>query len=217
MKTIGEILRNERLKKNYQTSQIALAIKIKEKFIFAMENNDFSFFPEEVFALGHIQNYAEFLELDFNEIIPFFRRTWEMKRNQFDEKSKNHANEFVFNSKIDSVGRNFSRIILVSGIGLIIAAFIFFLVLQYERNIIHPKLKIVYPAEDIATSSEKITLKGETDNDDKIFVNGEEIKVDENGFFEFSIDLNQGLNKFVFRAVNPYQKETTVERLILRK
>lgn len=217
MKTIGEILHSERLKKNYSPLQVASAIKIKEKNVIAIENNDFSLFSEEAFALGHIQNYAEFLGLSFKEIIPFFRRTWEMKRNQSDEKSKSQVNNFILNSKIDPVARNFSRIILVSGIGLIITIFIFFLILQYERNIIHPKLKIIYPAIDTTTSSKKITLKGETDNDDKIFVNGGEIKVDKNGIFEFSVDLNSGLNKFVFRAVNPYQKETIVERLVLKK
>lgn len=217
MKTIGEILRSERLRKNYSISEIASFIKLKEKFVVAIENNDFSSFSGEVFALGHIQNYAEFVGLSAIEIIPFFRRTWEFSKSKSSTQNKEKDNPLVLNSKIEAVGRNISKIILVSGMSLIIIFFIGFLILQYERNIIHPKLEIVYPSSDTTTSLKKITIKGQTDKDDIVFINNEEVTVGEDGVFKFSTDLNPGLNKFVIRAVNSYQKQTQVERLVLRK
>jgi cytoskeletal protein RodZ len=218
LKSVGEILKNERLKQGLAASQIASAIKTKEKNILGIEANDFSVFPGDVYALSYVRDYADFLGLNPDEIAPFFRRTVEMKR-QISPKENlvDSKTEYFINQKLDSAGKNISKAILTVGTLIVISLFVGFLIFEYQRNILHPQLEIQNPKEDLTTNSKVIEILGKTDSDNKIFINGEEIPVDEKGIFKTILNLKIGLNKITFKAVNNYQKLTEIEKYVLRK
>lgn len=74
MKTVGEILRNERLEKKLALSEVEGATKIKKEFLEAIEGNNFQRISSEVAARGFIKNYAEFLGLSSKPILAVFKR-----------------------------------------------------------------------------------------------------------------------------------------------
>lgn len=74
MKSVGEILRNERLEKKLALSEVEGATKIKKEFLEAIETNDFQQISSEVAAKGFIKNYAEFLGLSSRPILAIFKR-----------------------------------------------------------------------------------------------------------------------------------------------
>lgn len=74
MKSVGEILRNERLGKKLALSEVEGVTKIKREFLEAIENNDFQKISSEVAARGFIKNYAEFLGLSSKPILAIFKR-----------------------------------------------------------------------------------------------------------------------------------------------
>lgn len=218
MKSVGEILRTARLQKNLTAAQIASSIKTKEKNILAIEENNFSVFPADVFALSFVRDYADFLGLNPDEVTPYFRRTVEMKRQQNpNEKIVNQKGESFLTSQIDTAGKNISKSILAVGTFLIITAFVGFLVFEYQRNILHPELSVLNPVENGKMTSSTLQVKGKTDKENKIFVNGDEVSVGDNGEFETIISLKVGINKIVIKAINNYQKLTEIERFILRE
>jgi cytoskeletal protein RodZ len=217
VKSVGEILKTERLRQGLSASQIASSIKTKEKNILAIENNDFSVFPGEIYALGYVRDYADLLGLKPDEVSPFFRRTVEMKRQaSTHEKIVSTETEYFINQHLDSAGKNISKMILTIGTLIVIAIFVGFLVVEYQRNILHPQLEIISPKADLKTNLKSIEVSGKTDAEDKIFVNGEEIPVDSSGSFKVNLDLKIGLNKITLKAVNGYQKLTEIERYVLR-
>jgi cytoskeletal protein RodZ len=74
MKTVGEILKTAREKKNISLDEVVGATKIKKEFLEAIENNDFQKISSEVAARGFIKNYAEFLGLSSKPILAIFKR-----------------------------------------------------------------------------------------------------------------------------------------------
>lgn len=74
MKSVGEILQAGREKKGISLEEVAMATRIKKEFLEAIEENDFHKISSEVVTKGFIKNYAEFLGLSSEPILPIFKR-----------------------------------------------------------------------------------------------------------------------------------------------
>ncbi len=76
--TPGYLLKNKRESKNLNIAQVAKATRIRTVYIQAMESDDFESLPSPVHARGFLRVYAEFLELDVDDLIaklaPDFQR-----------------------------------------------------------------------------------------------------------------------------------------------
>ena len=79
------------------------------------------------------------------------------------------------------------------------------------------KPEIVFINCPESTTKNRITVKGRIKGSNEgamLFVNDEEIRVDYNNEFSEIFELDEGSNKFIFRAVNDYGKEDTVTKTI---
>jgi cytoskeleton protein RodZ len=72
-KTIGDILKAEREKKNITYAQISDELKISTTFIQALEQNKYDIFPGEPYVVGFLNNYSEFLGLNPNSIVEKYK------------------------------------------------------------------------------------------------------------------------------------------------
>ena len=79
MKTIGEILKKQRIRKRKSLKQVQLVTHIPLKTLTALEKDDFSTLPALPFIKGFIQIYADFLDLDPKKMVAIFRRDWRKK------------------------------------------------------------------------------------------------------------------------------------------
>jgi len=74
MKTVGEVLKDSRVEHAYSIHDIEQGTKIRAKFVEAIEADDFSKLPSLSYAKGFVKNYSDFLGLDSDKILAFFRR-----------------------------------------------------------------------------------------------------------------------------------------------
>lgn len=74
MKTVGEILKETRIKKAIDFEEIEKATKIRKKYLQALEENDFGKISPAATAKGFIKNYSEYLGLDSKRLLAVFRR-----------------------------------------------------------------------------------------------------------------------------------------------
>src|SRR3990167_1635393 len=77
MKTVGQILKSQREKKKLTVNDVYKFIRIHPRFITALENDIYSGFEGRVHAKGFLKIYADFLELNINEILALWRREYE--------------------------------------------------------------------------------------------------------------------------------------------
>lgn len=73
MGKVGNIFRDTRLSKGLTLDQVADETNISKRFLQGIENDNFAGFPGEVYIIGFIQNYAEFLGLNAAETVARFK------------------------------------------------------------------------------------------------------------------------------------------------
>lgn len=67
--TLGEFLRKNREEKGLNLAEVAYQTKIREHYLYALENNQFEKMPSKMQGKGYLRIYAQFLELDEKMIL----------------------------------------------------------------------------------------------------------------------------------------------------
>ena len=70
---IGGLLRGEREQLGFTLDQAATALKIRAKYLRAIEDGNITEIPSVVYLIGYLKNYADFLELNGDELIDAFK------------------------------------------------------------------------------------------------------------------------------------------------
>jgi len=71
--SIGQILRNARLGQDKSIQEASQTLKIRQIYLEAIENNKFAQLPGKIYIIGFIKTYAEYLQLDGEEIIRAYK------------------------------------------------------------------------------------------------------------------------------------------------
>lgn len=72
MKITGELLKAERIKKNYTVAEVANSLKLSSRIINSIESGDVNELPAKTFIRGFVKSYAQFLKLDSDLILRQF-------------------------------------------------------------------------------------------------------------------------------------------------
>ena len=73
IKRVGAYLKEAREAKKLSIKEVARQTNITGKYLEALENEDYSQFPGETYALGFLRNYSEFLNLDTDHLMQLYR------------------------------------------------------------------------------------------------------------------------------------------------
>jgi len=194
----SSILKNTRLDKEYNLLDISKKLKIPVKYLIAIEDEEVKCFPQEPYCSLIIKDYADYLGLNGQEMLSFFRRDFEQNK-----KSKSLKKENL------SFTPQFTFSILI---GLILISFIFYLTSEYLKFNRPPKLKVNWP-ENIADKS--FDLSGVTDPDSTIRINQDLIIVDGKGNFQKKIQASSGSElKVIVESKSPSGKITVEEKVL---
>lgn len=206
MKTVGEILRDARIAKQLKLTDIEQGTKIRLKFLEAIEADNFKIMPSLSYAKGFVKNYSEFLGLDSNTTLAFFRRqTTDVPKSSLLPKGMEEP-------------LNRSALQLTPGkfVGLIIAVFILlflaYLGFQYRSLQQPPLLFIDSPADQAVVTEKRMEVFGKTDPDATVTINGVSVIVRGDGQFFDQIALDAGVNKLTIIATSRLGKTTTAVR-----
>lgn len=66
---IGHVLKRTRVEKNLSLAQAEEETKIRQKYLIALENENFNVIPGRVYAKGFLRNYARYLGLNAEELV----------------------------------------------------------------------------------------------------------------------------------------------------
>lgn len=123
MTSVGQILKETRKAKGLGLSVVAKETKIRPSFLLALEADRFEALPTPAITRGFIKNYAEFLELNPEEVIAVYRRDFDEKKSVPDSNQNPPPPfKFAWNPKLTTI----------AGVGLLILAFVAYLVWQYR-------------------------------------------------------------------------------------
>jgi cytoskeletal protein RodZ len=191
MKRAGEILKSSRTSQNLSIQDIVKATKMPEEFIKAIEEDEYQNLPDGVYAELYIKKYAEFLNLSSEKLAAVFRRDYQRDK--------------------DSAGFSFQKLNFFSkwqsyiAVGILVAAFLGYLVYQYFNFVRPPKVKIT----DKEFSSQGWVIKGRTHSGSTLTIDGQIVNFDEKGRFIYTADRQSNQIKIIVRSPAGRTKEIT--------
>jgi len=210
MKTSGEILKEKRLEKGLTLETVEKNTKIRQKYLKAIEEGKIDNIPGKTYIRGFVKNYSEFLGLPTEEILAILRREYDEKKKR--ELIPKGLEKPLARSKI--FGKKLTLPITFLIALIILFIYIFF---QYQALVGKPSLEVTSPIENLITNDDSILIKGITDREGKILLNGQEIMVNDKGEFIQTINLKNGDNSIVIVAINKEGNEKKIERIVKKQ
>lgn len=206
MKTVGSMLREARLKKGITPQGVEQAIKIREKYILAIEADNFGILPSPSYAKGFVRNYAEYLGMPTDAVMAFFRRqmTDVTRASLLPKGVSDPLNApFVHLTPGRFIG------ILVS---MLFVVFMLYLGTQYFKIGKAPPLTLTSPVNQQIVESSRVVVEGKTQPDTTVMINGISTIVRDDGRFYEQIAVEPGVNKITVTATSRFGKVTTLVR-----
>jgi len=206
MLSVGGILKKAREKKGLTINQIEKELRIREKFLKAIEENNWSFINSKIYIEGIIKNYSNILDLDSNKITAFFRREYEVNE------------EIKFKRKVSSKYLTpETKKMAVVGLVIICLFFVIYFGYQVKIYLSPPKLTIIEPKTEAFKRVDKIKIIGKTDKEAAITIFGERVYQNREGVFYYDFPLRLGKNEFVVELVGANGKKIIIKKEYLRK
>lgn len=197
MKTVGQIIHAERVKRNISLEHLSHLTRIDIKYLSAIEADDYALLPSETFAKGFIRNIALRLDRDPQELVAIFRRDYKLP----------NKNNYL---KSRSAKFNFSKISLLQFAPYVLGVIVFFLYLIFQFRVVltPPNLEIISPKPDSVLVS-PFTIEGNTSIDAYLFIGDDvQIRPDENGHFAAKLNLPLGETEVIVKSTNRFSRST---------
>lgn len=211
MRTVGQVLKEERGKKLYTLDEVEKATKIRKELLEALEEGQYHKLPPTTFIQGFIKNYGKFLGLNSEKLLAIFRREYSFQKHP----------PRILESFSNPVDKKRFRITPARALGsaILTLVIIFFIYLWFEYRFLvrAPFLEVISPSNQISVDTPTIAVIGRTDPEEKVTINNQEIPVDPSGKFTQEIKLSNSVNTIVITAVSKEGKVTKIERTVFLK
>ncbi len=200
MRTVGEILLAKRNQLGLNLEEVEKETKIRQKYLEAIEKNNYAFFSESTTVKGFIRNYALTLGLSAENLLAIFRR-------DFAENEKGQIIPRGFNKEIEEKSLHWTpKATFFLLISLLVLSFSFFFARQYLRFSSPPSLEISSPREG-QVFPDTVLVVGKTDKDATVKIDGSLTTVSESGEFNEKIVFPRGENILTIEAANRQGKK----------
>ena len=211
LKTISEQLRSVRQEKNLKLTDIAKYLKIDYKYLEALEKGNLEKLPIGAYGKNFLREYAIFLKLDHRKLVKIFEKERDIIGNKV--KEKNYFSKPILKQKIIfSIPKLAKNIMITTAVTICF----FYLGSAVKQIFVPPLLILKNPLENLVTSQYAINIKGETEKEVQIIINGE-IILSSDGVFDEDINLKKGVNIIRVTARKKYGNETTIEKQVIVK
>jgi len=197
MITVGQILKDARLKKGISVNILEKQTKIKKEFIISLEKSDWDKLPEFPIVSGFVKNIALVLDLSPENANAFLRRDYPPKKLAINPRPD-----------IESKFRWSPKFTFAIGIGLIIFIVLGYLLFEYSKFIKPPEIAITSPKEEQIVIGESVRIEGKTTTDVSLTVNNQPVILDQEGNFVTEIKITKETKTLIFKAVSRSGKVT---------
>lgn len=202
-KSLGDKIRQIRLKKELNLDQVQENTQVRLRYLSAFEKNSFACLPGEVYAVGYLKRYLEYLDTPNNQRDKYID---EFKKEYRAWKSINQTILNPGSLKERSHLLVTPRLLVVTSAVLSVLVIFGYIFFQVHHLTAPPELSILSPHSD-KVALDNINISGETDPGATVAINNEPISQDQNGHFKQSVALENGINTIHVVATNRFNKK----------
>lgn len=199
-------LKHAREERHLSIPEVADLLKMNKEHIELIESGEYARLPfAHIYQKKLLGNYAEVLGLSKENIMKQF----EIERGEKDQVTPVKIRRF-HESKF-----NLPSFLRVSGVVLSSTFLLGYLGYQVKQIVNPPELQLFAPIDGLVTKDQSIQVKGKTESEVKVTINGKEIKHDEQGVFDEPMTLSQGVNTIIISATTKHGKISTLTRYVV--
>ncbi len=213
MSRLGDTLRTQREKKGITLDQAAADTRIREKFLKALEDSDYQSLPGAVYTKGFLRNYAEYLDLDPDELVVLFHQ----ERGQAEPVRTFQPMRPIIRRSLIFTPAVLVPVIVLAGILL----FVGYLYYQFVSFAVPPKLEVTEPPGDAIAQVATYQIRGRTVPDGRVTVQVfpgpqtvADIRPTSDGSFSATVQLNPGANHIVIEVLDITGKVSRESRIV---
>jgi cytoskeletal protein RodZ len=204
---LGARLKAARELRQIKPEVAARRLNIRLEYLIAIEEDRFDHLPAGLYSKNYIKEYALLLGLPMTEIKKWLSDNLEIINEVNDPFSQKivRRQEFIV----------FPKLIKNIALILVFLACLLYLALYFKKIVFPPELIIYQPDKNLKISENFIEVKGTTEPEAELSINGEAILNTNRGNFSTIINLKRGVNNIVITAKKKYSSEASVLRQIL--
>jgi len=206
MVSVGEIFKHAREKKGLTFQDVEKEIRIRSKFLKAIENNDWAIFSSKIYIDGIITNYARLLGLDSGKMLAFFRREYE--RIEEIKFKKRVTNRYLTPE---------TKKVALTGLMLIFVIFFGYFIYQLKIYFSPPQVNLIQPTANIFKHEDRLKIIGKTEKEAIVNILDERVYLDKEGVFEYNFPLKIGKNELTIEVVGANGKKTVLKKTYIRE
>lgn len=207
--TLGERLRLLREELGQSLDEVSGKIAVNARYLAAIEDGDYQNLPGPVYARNFVKKYAQFLTVREETVLEIFDREYQIAMKLVPPKTPERLQPSLVNKLLTPKGLRRLLILLLA------TAILVYLAVEIRHLNAAPELLIQSPTDQMTSDQRSVELRGTTQPEVAVTANGQEIPVDRSGHFRETLELQDGLNTIVIRAVKKRGGTTTVVRTIL--
>jgi cytoskeletal protein RodZ len=209
--SVAEQLTTTRLKLGIALSDVAVATKISQKYLEALESGQYHKLPEGIYSLNFLREYAQYLGLDYQKLQASFleEKKVTLSHNQTDL----FARQIVATKNLMVMPHLIRNVIW----GLLLFLALGYIVWLLNNIYQAPQLIVITPSDDLVSSEPKVLISGKTETETEITINDKIIVVNLAGEFSELVALEQGVNTIIIEAKKGNKAINTVVKEVLFK
>lgn len=204
--TLGEKLKKIRSEYRISLNEVSKHTKIQMKYLEYLENSEYEKLPAEVYVRGFVRSYANFLGTDEEILVKMYERERNIQKNlkkeQFQDKKEN---TFTFPRFIVT-----PKLFVVGGIMTLALSGFIYLYREFQSFASVPRLVILEPSDGGIIHGSDVFVRGTTEKDATLMINGQPVLVRDGGDFYERVPLQPGLNTFTVVSANKFKKEKSI-------
>lgn len=213
MARLGELLRSQRERMGLTLEQAAEDTRIREKFLGAIEGGDYQSLPGAVYTKGFLRNYAEYLDLDADELVVLYQA----ERGIAEPPRSFEPMRPIMRRGVILTPAVLLPLLVLGGVAL----FVGYLYYQFSTFATPPRIEIVEPPTDTVAQSAEYVVRGRTVPDGRVTIRvfpGPEIVADirpgADGAFSARVQLKPGPNHIEVEVLDATGKVNKESRTI---
>ncbi len=203
IETLSEYLVAVRENLKLSLLEVSKKTAIKLQYLTALEQGYFANLPADVYVLGFLRQLAKLYSVETEILLEQYKKEKGIER-QIKKQGeilgcawyKRIFQKLVVTPKVLSLILGLLFVILTVG-------YIIWQVWSINKM---PNLKITEPGNNTVIKASSVFVRGNTDPGLSVAINGENIFVDNKGFFEKQLGLNPGPKEIVVTAKNRFDK-----------
>lgn len=203
--TLGDKLKRTREESGLVLEDISHEIKIKEEYLSYLETGQYNKLPGPVFIKNYLKKYSAYLQLSWQTVESMYEKEIVIFR-QKEEKN--------ISPKYSQKALVIPKIVYGLLIVFVLMAVGLYLVLEISNFTQPPSLEVYDLPDQLTISEHTVTVQGKTQAGSQVFINEQEISLDEAGSFYETISLQTGLNTIKVAAKKKHSKERVIYKQI---